>query len=115
MVVPARGEVWWSDLGLPRGSAPALLRPVLIISDDRYNASALRTVTVVAMTSNLKRAAQPGNVTVPAELSGADHESVINVTQVATVDVADLTERLGRLPPWLMEQIDDGLRRALSL
>jgi mRNA interferase MazF len=113
--VIARGEVWWADLGAPRGSAPALRRPVLVISDDRYNKSRLQTVTVVVLTSTARLAALPGNVAIAAELSGLDKESVVNVTQVATVDRSALEDRAGLLPMWLMTQVDDGLRRALAL
>lgn len=114
-MIAARSEVWWCDLGQPRGSAPALTRPAVIISDDRYNASAIQTVTVVGLTSNMRRAAQPGNVAIPAELSGLSRDSVANVTQLATIDTRALSERVGPLPAWLMQQIDDGLRRALAL
>jgi mRNA interferase MazF len=113
--VIARGEVWWADLGPPRGSAPARLRPVLVISDDRYNNSRLRTATVVVLTSTARLAALPGNVAVAAELSGLDRDSVVNVTQVVTVDRGMLIDRVGQLPSWLVTQIDDGLRRALAL
>ena len=82
----ARGSIWWADLGSPRGAAPALRRPVLVVSDDRFNASQLRTVTVATLTSNRRLAALPGNVAVPAELSGLPEESVVDVTQIATVD-----------------------------
>lgn len=85
------------------------------LEGDRYNASGLRTVTVVTLTSNPQRAAQPGNVTISAEIPGAERDSVANVTQVATIDIADLVERVGTLPTWVLEQIDAGLRRALSL
>lgn len=111
----ARGDVWWADLGLPRGSAPALRRPVLIVSGDRYNASRLATVSVVVLTSTMGLAALPGNVAVPAEVSALATDSVVNVTQLATVDRAQLEERVGELPSWLIAQIDDGLRRALGL
>lgn len=111
----ARGEIWWADLGAPRGSAPALRRPVLVVSDDRYNKSRLRTVTIVVLTSTARLAALPGNVAVAAELSGLEKDSVVNVTQVVTVDRAALDDRVGQLPTWLMTQIDDGLRRALAL
>ena len=112
----ARGSIWWADLGSPRGSAPALRRPVLVVSDDRFNASQLRTVTVATLTSNRRLAALPGNVAVPAELSGLPEESVVNVTQIATVDrVALEGDVVGDLPSWLMAQVDDGLRVALGL
>ena len=111
----ARGEVWWVDLGAPRGSAPALRRPVLVVSGDRYNASELRTVTAVALTSTTRLAAVPGCVALPADVSGLSKDSVVNVTQVVTLDRGALEERVGALPAWVMSQVDDGLRRALAL
>jgi mRNA interferase MazF len=110
-----RGEVWWADLGLPRGSAPALRRPVLIVSGDSYNRSNLRTVTVSALTSNSRLAALPGNVAISTEFAELAADSVVNVTQLATVDREMLEERVAVLPDWLMVQVDAGLRRALSL
>ena len=110
-----RGEVWWADLGLRRGSAPALRRPVLIISADPYNRSALRTITVAVLTSNARLAALPGNVAVPADAADLERDSVVNVTQLATIDRDALEQRIGALPEWLMAAVDDGLRRALAL
>ena len=110
-----RGELWWADLGLPRGSAPALRRPVLIVSADQYNRSKVRTVTVVVLTANRQLAALPGNVVVPADLGGLPQDSVVNITQVATVDRNTLEERIGLLPDWLLGQVDAGLQRALGL
>ncbi len=110
-----RGEVWWADLGLPRGSAPALRRPVLIVSADPYNRSDLRTVTVAVLTTNAQLAAVPGNVAVPADASELPADSVVNVTQIATIDRGVLEERVGALPDWLMAQVDAGLGRALAL
>jgi mRNA interferase MazF len=114
--VIARGSICWADLGLPRGSAPALHRPVLVVSNDRFNASMLRTVTVVVLTTNRRLAAVPGNVTVPASASGLPEESVANVTQIATVDRGTLeSDPVGQLPTWLMSKVDDGLRLSLGL
>jgi mRNA interferase MazF len=110
-----RGELWWADLGLPRGSAPALRRPVLIISADQYNRSELRTVVVVVLTSNDRLAALPGNVAVSSDLVGLEADSVVNVTQVATIDRGSLEQRIGVLPDWLIAQVDAGLERALAL
>lgn len=110
-----RGELWWADLGVPRGSAPALRRPVLIVSADQYNRSNLRTITVAIVTTNLRLAALPGNVAVPADLTALDADSVVNVTQIATVDRHALEEHVGTVPDWLMAQVDAGLARALAL
>lgn len=111
----ARGQLWSADLGLPRGSAPALRRPVLVVSADHYNRSTLRTVTVVVLTGTARLAALPGNVTVPAALGLLSQDSVVNVTQLAAVDRLALEQRIGELSDWLLAQVDAGLRRALGL
>jgi mRNA interferase MazF len=110
-----RGELWWADLGLPRGSAPALRRPVVVVSADQYNRSHLRTVTVAVITTNLQLAALPGNVAVPVDVADLEADSVVDVTQIATVDRSALEERIGALPDWLMARVDAGLGRALAL
>lgn len=111
----SRGEVWWTDLGEPQGSAPALRRPVVILSADAYNASSLATVTVVAVTRTQRLAALPGNVALPADVSRLPEDSVVNVTQVATIGKDTLDLQVSKLPEWVVEQIDRGVRRALGL
>jgi mRNA interferase MazF len=88
---------------------------VLIVSADQYNRSKLRTVTVAVLTSNERLAALPGNVAVSAELVGLQEASVVNVTQIATVDRDSLEQRAGVMPDWVMAQVDAGLERALAL
>jgi len=113
--VVARGEVWWADLGPKRGSAAAWRRPVLVVSADAFNRSAIKTVTVLALTSNLRLAAAPGNVALAAGSAGLDKVSVVNVSQVVTLDKNDLSQRLGSLDQLKMGQVDAGLRVALNL
>jgi mRNA interferase MazF len=113
--VIVRGQLWWADLGLPHGSAPALRRPVLVVSADQYNRSTLRTATVVVLTGTSRLAMLPGNVTIPADLGLLPDDSVVNVTQIATVDRLALDEEIGPLPDWLVHQVDAGLQRALGL
>lgn len=111
-----RGQLWWADLGLPRGSAPALRRPVLIVSADQYNRSKLATVTVAVLTGNLQLAALPGNVLVPADVvADLGGDSVVNVTQIATIDRHAVEECIGALPDWLMSKVDSGVASALAL
>lgn len=90
-------------------------RPVLVVSADQYNASKLRTVTVVVLTGTTRLGRLPGNVIVPAELQLLPESSVVNVTQLVTLDRLTLEERIGELPDWIMAQIDAGLVRALGL
>ena len=93
----ARGEVWWADLGDPAGSAPGFRRPVVVVQGDAFNASTLRTVVCVALTSNVRWADAPGNVLLSARVTGLAKASVANVSQLVTLDRAALTERAGRL------------------
>jgi mRNA interferase MazF len=86
-----------------------------VISADAFNRSRIKTVTVVAITSNLRLAAAPGNVAVAVGTAGLDRDSVINVSQVVTLDKGDLSKRLGNLDGLKMEQVDAGLRLALGL
>lgn len=109
-----RSEIWWADLGEPRGSAPAFRRPVLVVSSDAYNRSRISTILCAVITSNLRLADAPGNVLLDDEV-GLDRPSVVNCSQVVTLDKTDLTEHLGRVNPGTMRLVDAGLRRVLAL
>lgn len=110
-----RGEIWWADLGEPHGSAPALRRPVLVVQDDLLTASALATVMVAPLTSNLRRAEAIGNVQLPASETGLDRPSVALVCQVLTLDKALLDELTGSLSRRARRAVDAGLKLALGL
>jgi mRNA interferase MazF len=110
-----RGEVWWANLPDPTGSEPGYRRPVLVIQDDTFTQSRIRTVIVVVITSNIRLAEAPGNVLLPHAVSGLLRDSVANVSQILTVDKTFLVERIGALPDYLQEEIDEGLRTILYL
>jgi len=110
-----RGDIWRADRPEPVGSAPGYRRPVLVVQSDTFNRSRLATVTVVALTANLRLVDAPGNVLIPSRASRLPRDSVANVSQVLTLDRARLTERVGRLSPRVVAQVDDGLRLALAL
>jgi mRNA interferase MazF len=110
-----RGEIWWADLPEPRQSEPGFPRPVLIIQADTFNRSAIQTVVVAAITSNIRLGAAPGNVFLPADTSGLPKDSIINVSQVLTIDRSFLNEHVSRLPSRLQTSVDAGLRLVLEL
>lgn len=110
-----RGEIWWADLGQRRGSAPAKRRPVVIVQSDAFNASAISTVMVAAITSNLRLADAPGNVRLGTRTSKLPKSSVVNVSQVATIDKSALSGRVSALSTETMTQVDEGLRLSLAL
>ena len=105
----SQGEVWWADLGEPRGSKPGFRRPVLVIQGDSFNRSRLATAVCVALTSNVKWAEAPGNVLLPAMATGLPKESVANVSQLVTLDKSELTERVGKLPKAKLELVLSGV------
>jgi mRNA interferase MazF len=110
-----RGEIWWANLPDPVGSEPGYRRPVLVVQDDTFTQSRIKTVVVVVITSNTQLAAAPGNVLLPREGTGLSKDSVANVSQIFTVDKAFLVERMGVLPGHLQEEVDEGLRTVLYL
>jgi mRNA interferase MazF len=112
-VVTRRGEIWWVTLPEPRDSEPGYRRPVLIVQSDAFNDSAIRTVIVAAITSNLRLA--PGNVVLRRRESRLAKDSVINVSQLVTLSKAFLAERVGRIPPAPICEVEGGLRLVLSL
>jgi mRNA interferase MazF len=114
-VVVHRCEVWWADLEEPRGSEPGFRRPILVIQADSFNRSKLRTIIGVVLTSNTRLLDAPGNVLLSASSTGLPKDSIVNVTQIVTLDEAYLSERTGRIPPKLMAQVDAGLRLVLDL
>jgi mRNA interferase MazF len=108
-MVVAQSEIWWADLAEPVGSAPGYRRPVLILQGDALNRSQIGTVVCAVLTSNLHWAAAPGNVLVSAKQSGLDRDSVVNVSQIITIDKRQLTERVGKLQKRHMDAIFSGL------
>jgi mRNA interferase MazF len=75
----------------------------------------IQTVVVAAITSNTRLAAAPGNVRLTRRQSRLSRESVINVSQLLTLDKSFLNERIGRLPTASMNSLEEGLRLVLAL
>lgn len=114
-MVVERREVWWADLVDPDGSGPGFRRPVLVVQADSFNRSRIRTLIVVALTSNVRLLDAPGNVLLRASQTGLPKDSVANVSQIVTLDRDDLTERVGRISQKLMARVDAGLKLVLDL
>ena len=110
LTVIFRGELWWADLPQPIGSEPGFRRPVLIIQVNRFNQSRLATVLAVAVTTNLALVQMPGNVLIDTAASGLEQDSVVNITQVITIDRQFLRIRIGSLPQNILQRVEQGLR-----
>ena len=110
-----RGELWWATLPAPTGSGPGFRRPVLMVQSNPFNDSRIRTVVVTVITSNLALATAPGNVRLAKSDSGLNKPSVVNVSQVITIDRALLTRRLRALNGDVMRTIDEGPKLVLAI
>ena len=105
-----RGEVWWASLPAPAGSGPGLRRPVVVVQSNPFNESRIATVIITIITSNLALAEAPGNVRIGKAESGLAKPSVVNVSQVSTVDKIDLEKRIGGLTKAALQSVLFGLR-----
>lgn len=110
-----RGEVWWASLPTPYDSGPGKRRPVLVVQSNPFNESRISTVIVVVVTSNLALAAARGNVRVSRTHSGLAKVSVVNVSQLYTIDKRRLTERVKAIPAPIMQRVDEGVKLVLGL
>lgn len=113
-MVIRQGDVFWVDLGAPVGSGPGYLRPYVVIQNDAYNQSRIKTVVVCGVTSNLERAKAPGNVLLEDGEANLPRRSVVNISQLYTIDKDELVERLGTLSAERMREILTGVYRLLE-
>lgn len=110
-----RGEIWWASLDEPAGSGPGYRRPVVVISSNEFNQSKINTVLVAIITANLRLAEAPGNFRVSKKETGLSKESVVNISQLLTLDKSFLTEKAGKLLPNTVIHLNEGLRLVLSI
>jgi mRNA interferase MazF len=104
-----QGDVFWVELGKPSGSAPGYRHPHVVVQNNLFNRSRINTIVVCALTSNLKRAKAPGNVLLSKGEADLPKRSVVNISQIVTVDRAYLTEKIGTLLPQRIREVLDGI------
>ena len=108
-MVISQAEVWWADLPAPTGSGPGFRRPVVVVQGDALNRSRIATVVCVPLTSNFGWADAPGNVSLPARVTGLPKDSVANVSQIVALDRDLLTEPAGKLQRAKLELLLAGI------
>ncbi len=109
-----QGDVFWVNLGAPSGSAPGYRHPHVVVQNNLFNRSRIRTVVVCALTSNLKRASSPGNVSLAKGEANLPRRSVVNISQIFTVDKMDLMEKIGSISPGRLREVLDGMQLLLE-
>ena len=109
-MVIEQGEIYWIDLGEPSGSEPGYRHPHVVIQNNLFNASKINTVVVCALTSNLKRAQAPGNTLLEKGEANLPKQSVVNITQIYTVNKTDLAEKIGKVSEKKLKEILEGIK-----
>jgi mRNA interferase MazF len=110
-----RGEIWWADFGIPFGSEPGFQRPVLVVQDDDFNKSNIRTIVVLPFSTNLLLAEAPGNVLFEKEKTGLSKNSVVVTSQIYSVDRARLIEKIWKIERRSFEEVEEGLMTVLGI
>jgi mRNA interferase MazF len=110
-----KGEIWWATLPTPRASEPGYKRPVLILQSDAFNRSNINTVICAVITSNIRLARAPGNVILSKKNSNLPKKSVVNVSQIVTLDKSYLTECVGAISKNLMGKVENGIKLVLEI
>lgn len=105
-----QGQVYWLDFGPASGSAPAERHPCVVVQNDLFNRSAISTTVVCLITSDLSRAQAPGNVLLKKGEANLRQASVVNISQILTVDKSELVEYSGRLHGPSLAGALEGLR-----
>lgn len=105
-----QGDIYWIDFGIPSGSATGYRHPHVVIQNNIFNKSRLNTLVVCALTSNLKWAKAPGNVLLKKGEGNLPKDSVVNITQLETIDKTFLAERIGALPSSRIREIINGVK-----
>jgi len=109
-MVIKQGEIYWVDLGEPSGSEPGYKHPHVVIQNNIFNSSNINTVVVCSLTTNLIRAKAPGNVALDKGEANLLKKSVVNISQIYTVNKNDLIEKIGQVSEKRMKQILEGLK-----
>jgi mRNA interferase MazF len=105
-----QGEIYWIDLTEPKGSEPGYRHPHIVIQNNLFNASRINTAVVCSLTSNLNLAKAPGNVILEKSEANLPKQSVVNISQIFTVNKADLIEKIGQVSEKRMLEILAGIK-----
>ncbi|MDR0878030.1 MAG: type II toxin-antitoxin system PemK/MazF family toxin [Treponema sp.] len=111
----ARGEIWWDEFGIPFGSVAGYKRPVLLVQDDSFNESRIRTIVVVPLTTNVRLLEAPGNVLVKKKESKLTDDSVIIVAQPYALDRNRFIEKISKVNKEILEKVEKGMLLVLGI
>src|SRR2546430_1855394 len=109
------GEIWWVNLLVATGAGPGFRRPVVIVQSNDFNTNAIQTIIIAIITSNLRLTNTPGNITLRQRETKLKQKSVINVSQIFTIDKSLLTEQMSVLHVDVQHRVNERLKIVLAL
>jgi mRNA interferase MazF len=107
-----RGEVVWADLDPTRGHEQSGLRPVVVVSEDVFNAKS-GTVIAMAITSQPQRAGFPLTFAITSVV--LPKKSWVKISQIRTLSVERIGKKIGRMAPEEVSELVDGLNEILGV
>jgi len=114
-MVIRKGSIYWVDFSAGKGSEPMGRRPGLVVQNDLLNDSKLNTVIVVAITSTLRFGELPGNIILQKGEENLPKRSVVNLTQIKTVDKHSLKEKIGSLTKERLADVYEGMKLIMGI
>ena len=105
-----QGDIYWVDLPQPSGSEPGFRRPCLVVQNNIFNQSRITTVVVCILTSNLRRASAPRNVLLEEGEANLSKASVVNISQILTINKSDLQQKIGTLSQEKLSLVVSGIK-----
>ncbi|MEW5692328.1 MAG: type II toxin-antitoxin system PemK/MazF family toxin [Candidatus Hydrogenedentota bacterium] len=109
-----QGDIFWVNFGYKRGSSPAYRHPCLVVQNDIFNKSLIKTVVVCLITSNVMLSRAPGNVFLKKGTANLPKDSVVNISQITTVDKSELVEKIGHLSADKFTEVISGINLLIS-
>jgi mRNA interferase MazF len=110
-----RGEIWWTDYGIPYGSEPGYRRPVIILQNNFFNNSKIKTTIVIPLSTNVLLAEVPGNIFITKKDSKLTKDSVILISQIGVIDKERLLEKVSKIDREIMEKIENNILFILGI
>jgi len=110
-----RGELWWIDLGVPFGSESGFRRPVVILQNDFFNKSQIKTTIIIPLSTNMILADAPGNIIITKKESKLNKNSVIILSQIKAVDRTRLIEKISKIDKSIIEKIENNIMFILGV
>ena len=110
-----RGELWWVDLGIPFGSESGFRRPVIILQNDFFNKSQIKSTIILPLSTNMILAEAPGNIIITKKESRLNKDSVVMLSQIKAIDRARLIEKISKIDRIIMEKIENNIMFILGI